>query len=430
MSAHLGSIGNQVTTAPRLAMIGVTIFVAWCIAFVIHHAQADRLVDRNNIVIGRDFMAFYVGGRIVLEGEGRRLYDPHLQQQTQDAIVSPEKLEGLSYYINPAPVAAAYSLLARLPYRLAFYVHTLLMLGFFLTGMWVLLTRAYRTSLHWLVVALLAVTWPPLMHTITGGQNAALTLMLLCAAFAATRAGRQGLSGLALGLLLFKPQYALPLLGLLLLRRQFITVAVAGITGAAQYVVGALFCGWDWPQQMSHYLATYYRTAENASNSAKHISLLEVLDYSLIEPLAGAAGVGRIIFVGGYVVVALMVLYLIGMWRDADPAKSDYGLYWALAVSATLLISPHTQYYDGALLILPIILNVGYLSPPAAGRPIGSNIRWALLWLYVSYFPLVYVPVWFPSFRFQPVFLVPVCICIWAAMLIRRNRAATRHALA
>ena len=82
-------------------MVGVALFVGWCVGFVYYHAQADRLVDANNIVLGRDFMAFYLAGSIVNDGHGERVYEPALQQTTQDAILGAEKLRGLSYYINP-----------------------------------------------------------------------------------------------------------------------------------------------------------------------------------------------------------------------------------------------------------------------------------------------------------------------------------------
>ena len=259
-----------------------------------------------------------------------------------------------------------------------------------------------------------------MIHTVTGGQNAALFFLLLSVAYVGLVEQKQWLTGLALGVLLFKPQYAIPVLGLLLLRKRFISSAVAAIVGAGQYVLGGLFCGWDWPVRMADQLGGYYRQAEDATNSATHMSFMEVLDYSVIQPLNGDDGIGGMLRLAGFVVLGLFVLYLIWVWRDADPEKADFGLYWALICSATLLLSLHAQYYDGAMLLLPVLLILAHLQ--RSGRALGTRLRLILIALYVGYLPLAYVPEWFDWFQFQPVFLVPVGICWWATTLIRRSK--------
>lgn len=416
----LTRVVEKITSPPFLGMVGVALFVGWGVGFVFYHAAADRLVDANNIVLGRDFMAFYVGGSIVKDGNGERLYEPAFQQVTQDAILGAEKLQGLSYYINPAPVAVVYSLLARLPYLWAFYGHTLFMLGCALLGHRVLRSSLPGKSLHWLIVGFLGACWLPMMHTITGGQNAALCFLLLATAYVATTKGQEWLAGLALGLLLFKPQYALPALGLLLLRRRYLTIATATAVGAAQYVLGGLFCGWDWPVKMADKVSGYYRQAEDATNSATHMSFMEVLDYSVIQPLGRDGTVGGLLHLIGYAVLVLFVLYLIFAWRDADPKREDFGLYWALVTSAALLLSLHTQYYDGALLLLPVLLILAHYHRTA--QAVGVRLRLALIVVYFGYLPLAGIPEWFDWFRFQPVFLVPLGVCGWAVVLIRKQR--------
>ena len=229
-----------------------------------------------------------------------------------------------------------------------------------------------------------------MMHTMTGGQNAALCFLLLAVAYVASVEKKQWLAGLALGLLLFKPQYAVPVLGLLLLRKQFVTLGVAAVLGCGHYVIGALACGWDWPAKMADKLGGYYRAAEDATNSATHMSFMEVLDYSVIQPLGRDGAVGGLLHLSGYVALALFVLYLIFVWRDADPKREDFGLYWALVTSAALLLSLHTQYYDGALLLLPVLLILAVVSvlfrpvqdmlPGFAGDVFGSGAV-GLAWL-------------------------------------------------
>ena len=56
------------------------------------------------------------------------------------------------------------------------------------------------------------------------------------------------------------------------------------------------------------------------------------------------------------------------------------------------------------------------------GQVVGVRLRLALVVLYVGYLPLAGIPEWFDWFRFQPVFLVPLGVCAWAIVLIRRQR--------
>lgn len=413
------SLIRKITTPPLLGMIGVALFMGWCIGFVAHHASADTLVGENNVIVGRDFMAFYIGGTIILDGQGEHLYEPALQQETQNSVLKGEPVDGFSYYINPASVAVAYSLLARLPYTWAFYLHTFMMLAFLLAGVWILRTHLARDSLHWLTIAFLAACWLPMTHAMTGGQNASLCFLLLSVAYVASVAKKQWLAGLALGLLLFKPQYAVPVLGLLLLRKQFVTLGVAAVLGCGHYVIGALACGWDWPAKMADKLGGYYRAAEDATNGATHMSFMEVLDYSIIQPLGGDGGLGTVLHVLGYAVLAGFVVYLMWVWRHADLRKGDFALYWALVTAATPLLSLHAQYYDGALLALPILLILVYCQQH--GYEISLRTRVALVVVYVAYLPAAFIPEWFLWFRFQPVFVVPILVCAWAASLIRRE---------
>ncbi len=414
----------RLTSPSRLRIFGVTIFLAWCVVYAFHHVSATHLVNEKNVIMGRDFMSFYIAGTIVKEGDGKQLYNPTYQQQVQDRILAPEKFNGLAYYINPASVAVVNSGLARLPYRTAFHLHTLLMLLCFAAGIWILKPCLSGISSEWWVAGLLGVVWFPMMNTIMGGQNAALTFLLLAAGYAATAGGRQWLAGLALGLLLFKPQYALPLLGLLMLRKQWLTIGVAVLVGASQYLLGAYYCGWHWPVKMTNALAGYYHSQERIAGGATHISIMETLDYSIIQPLerlpAPEWNTG-LMTACGYGLVGFLILYLIWTWRTADPRRSDFGLFWALATSATLLISLHTQYYDISLLFLPLLQIINHQL--FSGRPITFRQRIILIAVFMIY-PLHPIS---EVIRFQPLILLPIGVCAWAVKIGRQDRRAKNH---
>lgn len=411
---------HRLTKPDRLKFAGLLCLLGWVAAFFWTNVLPDRLVGSKDVVVGGDFMAFYAAGETVRSGQGASLYSATVQRQVQARILEPETQKGFYYYINPASVAVTYSPLARLPYRAAFYLHTLIMTGFFLTGMWVLRPHLSTVRSSWLAAALVGLTWFPMIHSVITGQNTALSFMCLSIAYAATIKNRQWLAGLALGVLLFKPQYAVPLVGLLLLRRRFGTVAVALACAGAHYLLGAWACGWDWPADMVRSAAGYFHEFGRVLQGRTHIALLEVTDYSVILPLeARGASPALIASIKGviYALVAAVIGYLIWAWRHADPARPDFVLYWALAIAGSLLISPHSHYYDAGLLLLAVLLILDNYNRRA--QPVGWPARLALALVYLGYpFAFGFVLL----IRFQPVILISVWIACWSARLVRESQ--------
>ncbi len=405
------SIIEKITSKNRLRLLAVIFFGIWIVSYIGYHISTKNLVNNQGVVIGGDFITFYLAGKIIQEGKGSIIYDPEYQKQVQNQILAPEKMKGLLYFINPASVAVICSVFSFLPYRVSFHIHTLMMAILFVLGMVILKPQLRGMSSDWWVAALLGMSWMPMMHTIIGGQNAALSFFLLCWGYAAIVKNQQKIAGLALGLLLFKPQYALPLLGLLVLRKKWQMVAVALLIGVGHYLLGAFYCGWDWPMKMWDSMSGLYRAQERIAGGATHISVMEVLDFSIIQPLEKSKGYETLIkFIQyfGYGIIGSLVLFLIIIWRKANPQHDDFRLFWSLAISGSLLISLHTQYYDLSLLVLPVLLIIDY---QLVRKYFSNNYqRIILIVLFVAY----------PAHRIssyihiQLLFFIPIYIFLWA----------------
>jgi hypothetical protein len=410
----------RVTSPGLLRALSLCGCLGWLVGGAAFYATTQRLVVGDGVLLGRDFMAFYLAGSMVLNGDGPQLYDGEKQQAMQDAILAPESFEGLAYYINPAPLAVVYSLLAWMPYRWALQVNTALMLAAYAAALWLLLPHLKGLAPYGSVAAMVGLIWFPVIQTITGGQNAALTLLLLVWALVTTARGQQHRAGLALGLLLFKPQYALPFIGLLLLRRRWRTVAVSGAVGLGLYALGALACGWDWPLHMAQALGGIYRQQERQVSGYSHIALTEVVDFSIVQPLEalGLVAAARAARLAAGGLVLMIIASLMWCWRRAEPSAPQFGLYWALVAAAILLISPHTQYYEVALLLLPVLLVLDHLA--TTGRRLSDAQRCGLIAAFVLY-PFFDVARWI---HFQPLIILPVWVALWAARLCRGSSCA------
>ena len=118
--------------------------------------------------------------------------------------------------------------LSALSYVRAFYVYDLLMLAAMVGLLAMLRPLLPRLAGHWYVTVVLVVCFHPIIRNIIGGQNTVLTTFLLTGTYVALRRGRPVVGGLFLGLLLYKPQFAVPLLAFLLIRREWRVMMSAG----------------------------------------------------------------------------------------------------------------------------------------------------------------------------------------------------------
>ncbi len=340
-----------------------------------------------------DFIAFYTGGAAVARGQGERLYDEALQVEIQRELGS----KGLYPYVYPASFAVALSPLAKLPYKTAFIASNALN---FLAGVGavVLLALALpRIRERDALTAFLAVFgFQPLLRVwLAGGQTTILTLALIAGATFAFVREKPLLVGLFLGLLGYKPQFLPPFLLLLLVRRAWLALAVTAGFGVLHWAVGALACGPRWPLALMD-AAKSYQEAERAANYATHISWLSVLDRLLPGPAGRALAIVLVTAtLGGLVVVAL---------RGRDKRYA-----WAYAGAAALLVSPHTQYYDVGILVVPVLL--GLEVELERGRPLSTALRGALVAGFFGYEVYTLSEKW----GFQPLILWPVVAALWLA---------------
>ena len=125
----------------------------------------------------------------------------------------------------------------------------------------------------------MAFTFHPLFTAIGGGQNTAITLLLLAAMWRGLHDESDVLAGVAAGLLLFRPQYGIPMIGLLFLARHTRATAVAIGVGVGTWasMVPLLGVGWvgGWVEQV---LPFAERDAEvNAANSISILGFLQAL---------------------------------------------------------------------------------------------------------------------------------------------------------
>ena len=312
---------------------------------------------------GPDFVSFYSGAKLFVEKGGSAVYDLALQKQYELQVFPhpPDQFVVLPYF-HPPYYTLLIAPLAFLDYRSAYYAMAAfdVLLG---AALIVLLVRGSE-RIHGRAAAVVAAAmiagFFPLFVTVLQGQSDLVVLVPLAAAYTAWVRGRLGWAGIFSGLALAKPQLLLLVPILFLARRAWralagfvaviaafgvVFVAAFGIGPVLDYInsVGRWALGGKLP---TNGLIVY---SDSAIYSLRN--LLEALP-------GGAQGVGLAVLI---LLLALVALSL--SWRPDKPR-----LDFALAIAASLVLSPHQNVHDLALLVIP-----GFA---LADLALSGNLRW------------------------------------------------------
>jgi len=296
-----------------------------------------------------------VGTRQLLAANGGFMYAP-----------------AFAYFFIPAKVV---------PIGLSYALDVVLMLALTLV-MSRLAGRLYGLSTA--VAALAAFAWGPLAAAINFGQNAPLALFLVILLAAALVRRQSLLAGLAVGLLLYKPTYALPFILLLCVRREWRALGIVIICAAFWYLASVpATLDWGWPlgylQQMHIYVP-----ADFAANGSKTVSLTG-LAMRLGLPSALAIALGFAVFLIWLPVLARM------------QALAAVSLTALLAVA----LCPHAWYYDATLALPALYLAMTTLPEPSRTRIVVASYIVGTSWLLTKFIAL------------DPVILVPLPLALW-----------------
>jgi Glycosyltransferase family 87 len=300
-----------------LQALGLAVLLAWALTL----AAGSNL---TGAAVSGDFPAFFSAGTIIKEGGGTKLYSPQVQQSVQERLGFRQG----SYlaFAYPPWVALLFSFLTPLGFFGAKALWTLLMFGASALAARILAGR-------WSALAVLSVLlFPPLLHGNIAGQNSAVGLLIvsLISRGLTTRTAREGpLIGVLCGLLAYKPHYGaivfyLSFLALDVGRPKFVVAFLA--TLLAQWLLSFSVSGVGW---VPEYVSAVREFAELdwATNGRQMVSLIS-LSPSFREVLSFIC-----VLVSG--VLIRKERYLLG--------------------TLLVLFSPHTLYYDLAL-VLPIAL--------------------------------------------------------------------------
>jgi hypothetical protein len=187
-----------------------------------------------------DFTFYFAAARLGLAHGWSHLYDLKLQQEQLDAIGSRITVAQLARYVSPPPLAWLTVPLTLLPYRVAYWVWSAILLAA-LGVVWQLAAPGQGRARILFLIA--AVGWLPLIYGLQLGQPALLVAAAVAAAYALLRGKSEWAAGAVLGLLVLKPQLALLVPAALLVTGRWRAFAASAVALAVLGVASAIALG-------------------------------------------------------------------------------------------------------------------------------------------------------------------------------------------
>ena len=421
------SLARKVVIGAAIALT-LAVLLGWARAFV-GSTQTER-GGIEGVVRRADFRSTLTGALVIKDGNGGHLYDLQTQTGAQERVLAPYFTVGdmlLPY--NHLPFEAmlvAPLLLAGLSFPVIFGLWSLLMALAVGLSLWLMHKALPMHQPAGLVFILAACTYGPLIRSFILGQNSPLVLLGLCGTYAALKLGHPMWAGAALCLAALKPQVLPIVLLLLVLQRQWRTLAAFAGGFAALCVFAMPVLGVDWPVQYGRLL----------------LGVANWEDTGAIDPgiMHNWRGLASNLFAGwapGLVTPAFLLLsvasaaLLVWAWwrshaeyRVPDIDHSTLGtrysvlgtdLLLALAGLLAVLTSLHLNPHDLTLLIFPAWIIAAYATS------VVWDARRSALWLGILWTGYVMTSLGDPTALVIPsVLLMTLAAAMLAGAVVRR----------
>jgi hypothetical protein len=346
-----------------------------------------------------DFTIFYTAGTLLSEGAGHQLYDPQAQYRVQEKL-DPKTLlrQGPLPYNHPPFEALIFLPLALLPYRWAFATWDLVNVVL-LACVMLRLRRSlqvFQLISAWdLVLGSLA--FFPVFACFLQGQDAILQLLLCALGFLALEGRADVIAGSWFALALFKFQFIVPLILLLLFWKRsrvalgFVPVSIGLV------LVSAGLVGWKE-------FALYPAYVVRGSQAFVFGSVPPELMANLRGLTMGWAWISKTLGVALAFSSSLLLFIFAAIWGRRNTRPENLTLLFSLAIAVSLLVGVHTNAHDYCLLVLSASLLADHCFHLLKNQPLRQlallipivpiliSPLWIVLWLVYGHENLMAIP--------------------------------------
>ena len=308
------------------------------------------LFDRAGNIKFQDFLPLYVSARMVAQGRAREIYDERVVAAEEFQIIGRQSPVRLPNLYGPQ-VALLFDPLSRFSFPLAARIWVAVSLLIYCGCAYAVLKMCPSLSSYSTIVVIAALAYPPLFHFFVRGQISALVLACFSAALLAFRSDRNWLAGIALGLLVFKPQFLIAVPLVLLLARSWIPFASMAASASAQLVLMWAYFG---SPVMRAYFAALWSLPRRIGSVELNLAPIQMHSlrsfWSLMIPWPTAA---LVMYVASSIAVVTIAA---ATWKSSSPLA----LRFAALTLAAVLVNPHLFVYDLLALAPALVLLVDW----------------------------------------------------------------------
>jgi hypothetical protein len=330
--------------------------------------------------LGADFGAFYVAGEIFNRYQPDRIYDNELQHQLYQEQFPDAPPDAQLPYVNAPFFILPFTILARLPYPVAYLFWIALSLALYVAGLSLIRRTLERIPAdYWVTALLLALSFMPfLVECLAGGQTSAVGFFCLALAINQERAGRYILSGLALSLCAYKPTLLLLVVPMLLITRRYSTLLGFVAGGGLLALVSWLLVG---KQGCVGYINTLLHFTSASTSAVTSLRSWKYVDInSFFRLLLGQWPYLR----WGMTAAAFLVAmpFLVRFWRSSR-RSNEAGTDWAVTITWTLVLNLYVGIYDSTLVVLSLLLTADVLCRRNDKDRLWTSYKLILLLVYI-----------------------------------------------
>jgi Glycosyltransferase family 87 len=215
-----------------------------------------------------------------------------------------------------------------------------------------------------------AAAFPPFWNLVLYGQITILILAAFWGGWLALERQKPFVAGLAFGLLLIKPQFAIPLAVVVLACGEWAMLLGALTSIAVQIGVVVSVLGWRALEAYATFVPVMLRHADLLE--AKPFQSHSLRALTRLAPASVALPLWVILS-------AVVIAYLVRLWKSGAPLRVRLGLL----ILASVLVNPHLIVYDAAVLALPLLWFGAYVQ--TRNVTADAVMFWTTVyWLYVT----------------------------------------------
>jgi len=350
---------------------------------------------------GPDFFNFYAAAKLYVMNGGSAVYDIAQQRQVELQITGadPSRFIVLPYF-HPPYYTLLIAPLAYLDYRHAYYVMAAVNVVLVIALIAILVKSSLRVhGRGWLVASAMIGGFFPLFVTVLQGQSDLVVLVPLAGAYASWARGRYAMAGALSALALAKPQLLLLIPILFIARRAWRALAAFAGVLLALGVISVIGFGFGPVMAYVGVVGSWAVTGHIPSGG--RLIYTDPAVYSLRALFELIPG-------GGPVLAPVILLFLLMLaalslsWRPDRPR-----LDFALAIAVSLVLSPHQNVHDLALLVIP-----GFA---LADLALAGQLRWPHVAVAVLFFAYAAIDLTL-TINFWSAAVGAVAVAVWLAV--------------